>query len=392
MTPDRPLFLQKDELYGEIVFTQAEQRIINTPQIQRLKDISLSAVPPITLGKQIPSRLEHSIGVAHLAKIVGRKPEFNLYSVELFAAAIAHDVGSPPFSHIGERFLYKILGISHERFAEAMLTKSELSAELAAQEIDADTVLKIINGQLNPISDIIAGSMDVDNLDNIQRYGRAMGIIGTPLYSGERLARAYTLHNGNVALAEGSEEDLRGWIESRNKVYQYVYSSENHVMGAMTMRALQFAYEEGELKNEFFFWTDTQAYDYLRQDCNPKTKKIAELAASKQPYKTVTDLVITNPSDNFAEICRNADNRETVADGIAEEFFIPREDVCIYFGKSRNYRRINLFFINGADIANLSGIQQEWTAQIFVYPEHVSKLEKIDKVFRERVGISEHSL
>ena len=73
MTPDRPLFLQKDELYGEIVFTQAEQRIINTPHIQRLKDISLSAVPPITLGKQIPSRLEHSIGVAHLAKIVNQK-------------------------------------------------------------------------------------------------------------------------------------------------------------------------------------------------------------------------------------------------------------------------------------------------------------------------------
>ncbi|KKQ43975.1 MAG: hypothetical protein US62_C0037G0012 [Candidatus Woesebacteria bacterium GW2011_GWA1_37_8] len=84
MTPDRPLFLQKDTLYGEMIFSQEEQRIIDTPQIQRLSDISLSAVPPITLGMQIPSRLEHSIGVAHLAKIVGLKPEFTRYSKELF--------------------------------------------------------------------------------------------------------------------------------------------------------------------------------------------------------------------------------------------------------------------------------------------------------------------
>ena len=389
MTPDRPLFLQKDTLYGEMIFSQEEQRIIDTPQIQRLSDISLSAVPPITLGMQIPSRLEHSIGVAHLAKIVGLKPEFTRYSKELFTAGIAHDVGSPPFSHLGEAFLQKVLGVTHEQFAETMIFNSELSDELKTQEIDINKVLMMINGQFKPISDVIAGSMDVDNLDNIQRYGKAMGIIQTPLYSGERLARSYILLNESMALEEGSGGDMSGWLESRHRVYQYVFSAKNQVMGAMTRRALQFAYEEGELREEFFYWTDIQAYSYLLGDCNPKTRRIAQTAANKQPYIAVTDLVITNPENRFIELCKDGDNREIVADSISEEFSIPREDVCVYLGKSRNYRSVHMPVINGNEASNINGIKQEWTAQAFVHPEHHSKFNIINEVFRSKVGISD---
>ena len=338
---------------------------------------------------QIPSRLEDSIGVAHLAKIVGLKPEFTRYSKELFTAGIAHDVGSPPFSHLGEAFLQKVLGVSHEKFAETMIFNSELSDELETQGIDINKVLMMINGQFKPISDVIAGSMDVDNLDNVQRYGKAMGIIQTPLYSGERLARSYILLNESMALEEGSEGDISGWLESRHRVYQYVFSAKNQVMGAMTRRALQFAYEDGELNKEFFFRTDTSAYNYLLQDCNQKTRKLAETAASKNPYTVVTDEVITKPSNELTSLCENSDNREVVADGLAEEFSLPREDVCVYLGKSRNYRRVHLPVINGTNNSNLNGIQQEWTAQVFVNPEHHSKFDEIDKVFRSKAGISD---
>jgi HD superfamily phosphohydrolase len=229
--------------------------------------------------------------------------------------------------------------------------------------------------------------MDVDNLDNIQRYGKAMGIIETPLYSGERLARSYTLQNGKVALEQGSEEGLNGWLESRHKVYQFVYSTKNQVMGAMTRRALQFAYEEGELKEEFFRWTDTQAYNYLLEDCNPRTKKIASIAANKIPYVAVTDLMITSPQNDFIELCKDGDNSERIADSLAEEFALPREDVCVYFGKSRNYRSVHLPVLNGDETSNLNGIQQEWTAQAFVHSDHTGKITNIDRVFREQIGV-----
>lgn len=388
MTPDRPLFLQNDELYGEIVFTQEENRLINTPQIQRLNDISLSAVPPITLGRQIPTRLEHSIGVAHLAKVVGQKSEFSQFSKELFAAGITHDVGSPPFSHLSERYLLKVFGISHEKFAEVMVLNSGLSSELEAQGIDTNTILKIIDGQLKPVSDVISGSLDVDNLDNIQRYGKAMGIIGTPLYSGERLARAYTLHNGSIALKAGSEMEVEGWLESRHKVYRYVYSSENQVMGAMTSRALYFAYESGELDKEFFYWTDTKAYGYLLEGCNQRTRKIARLASERSPFTVVTDLLITKPSETFIGLCGDSDNRDSVANSLADRFSIPREDICVYFGKSRNFRKIHLTTINGRGTNGGNGIQQEWTAQVFIHPEHNNKFRKLDIAFKNQIGLA----
>src|SRR3989344_9426960 len=100
------MFDYTDPLYGALEISPAETELFQTPELARLRDISLSAVPTIMLpwGK-IASRFEHSVGVAHLAKLVMEKSQFADIGIDLVFAGLLHDIGSPPFSHLTEIFL-----------------------------------------------------------------------------------------------------------------------------------------------------------------------------------------------------------------------------------------------------------------------------------------------
>lgn len=71
-----------DRLYGELEFNEAEARMFRTPEFSRLRQVSLSAVPPWTLPVGVfASRAEHAAGVAHLSQhLCKKRPRLELTS------------------------------------------------------------------------------------------------------------------------------------------------------------------------------------------------------------------------------------------------------------------------------------------------------------------------
>ena len=119
----------KDPVHGYIGINQLEQKIIDTLQFQKLKGIR-----QLTANHVYPSvnhtRFEHSLGVMYIAKKIFEqlkdelislkkvtKKNFNDYFQNLSLAALLHDVGHTPLSHIGEKFLKK------ESIVKALKTK-----------------------------------------------------------------------------------------------------------------------------------------------------------------------------------------------------------------------------------------------------------------------------
>src|SRR5690348_3528012 len=83
----RPLTLA-DPLYGEVRVAAWAAALLATPPFRRLAGVSLSDVPgELLFGRPFPSRLDHAIGVYHLARLARPRDR------ALQAAALAHDLG-----------------------------------------------------------------------------------------------------------------------------------------------------------------------------------------------------------------------------------------------------------------------------------------------------------
>lgn len=111
----------RDRVHGYIYLTRFELELIDTKEFQRLKDIRQLTCQHVYPGAR-HTRFEHSLGVMHLTKqvlknlndngfIAGAPVEIDVSQTPLIndqlrlnatLAALLHDVGHCPFSHLGE--------------------------------------------------------------------------------------------------------------------------------------------------------------------------------------------------------------------------------------------------------------------------------------------------
>lgn len=108
-----------DPIHGHIELSELAVKVADTPQFQRLRDISQLGGVYYVFPGACSNRFEHCIGVAHLARTFVRRlqtnqPELNVTYVDALCVEIAglcHDLGHGPFSHLYDgKFLPLVLG------------------------------------------------------------------------------------------------------------------------------------------------------------------------------------------------------------------------------------------------------------------------------------------
>jgi dGTPase len=95
-------------------FQRDRDRIVHCKAFRRLKSKTQVFVAPI--GDHYRTRLTHTLEVTQVSRTVGRALRLNEDLVE--AIGLGHDLGHPPFGHIGEEALDECL---RERFGTAFL-------------------------------------------------------------------------------------------------------------------------------------------------------------------------------------------------------------------------------------------------------------------------------
>lgn len=104
-----------DSVWGSNIFYRHEMAVIDTPLMQRLRQISQTGLAFYTYPSAVHSRFEHSLGVTVMAaryarNLNDRDPGTPLVSgtpevgdlAEVRMAALLHDVGHALFSHASE--------------------------------------------------------------------------------------------------------------------------------------------------------------------------------------------------------------------------------------------------------------------------------------------------
>lgn len=388
-TPEMPVNFVFDRLYQRVDLTEQDIRLFQSKELTRLRHVSLSAIPTWTIPTGVcASKFEHSVGVAHLAKIVSRRPEFQEVSRDLYFAALAHDLGTPPFSHVSEHFQVKLTGKNHEVFAEEIIEGGEFAEEVKRQGGNIDRVIAFVKGEDKPLSDLINGSIDLDNLDNTLRYGLSMGLLHGVKYSPEELAKAYAIRDQKLVLLAEHAAGIEGWEETRRIVYEFIYGEINISAGMMLFRALGFARREGEIGRNFFLMTDSEAFIFLATKCNSKTRTLLERANRWIFYPRVYNLREAEVSDKFVAYVLDSDNRGKMADEISTVLGIPQEDVCVYMGKDRGFKNIHLPVVgNGNDQEHQPKNKLAYMVQVYLNPRWVDKSREAGEVVEEKLRV-----
>lgn len=226
-------------------------KIIDTLEFQRMRDIKQLGPCHYVYPSATHTRFEHSIGVYHLAGIMLEKiqqqyPDKEYHIQELNKttvldskiiecvkiAALCHDIGHGPFSHVFDDVLLKNSS-SPNRFHEVrsckiveMLCRRELKDELDDAHIEF--IKSIINptenhtGALYQIVSNNLNGIDVDKLDYLIRDARNIGI--TIGFNAHRLLSQFIIDdNNNIAYPKHCSIDVYELFHSRYIMHKKIY-------------------------------------------------------------------------------------------------------------------------------------------------------------------------
>ena len=186
----------RDPVHGLIPFDSVEDgivvRLLATPEVQRLRRIRQLGVASLAFPGAEHTRFAHAIGSAHvmnrliqrLRAVEGdlaprRPPARQETAREALAAALLHDVGHGPLSHLFED---AVVGAPpHEEWSTRIILDgdSEVSRILAAEDPHLPArVAELVLGrhECAYLARAVSGTLDVDRCDYLLRDAHATGV------------------------------------------------------------------------------------------------------------------------------------------------------------------------------------------------------------------------
>ncbi|AKB31292.1 Putative dNTP triphosphohydrolase, Archaeal subgroup [Methanosarcina siciliae HI350] len=236
-----------DPVHGYIELDEIVQELLATPQIQRLRRIMQLGFSNLVYPGANHNRFEHSLGTMHLATMLMK----NLDSIEedkkmeIRAAALLHDVGHGPFSHVTENIIDKYTRRRHDDVRD-IVRKGEIKEALKKHGISPGNLAKHIKGETS-LGQILSSEIDVDRMDYLVRDSHYTGVaFGVVDYN--RLINQMHFYEDRLVIDYGGLKAAESLLVSRFWMNTSVYYHHvTRISEAMCSRAVEYMVENGEL-------------------------------------------------------------------------------------------------------------------------------------------------
>ena len=282
----------RDPVHGLIRLTEQEMRIVDTRAFQRLRRIRQLAMADLVYPGALHTRFEHSLGVLHVTHLILRRLERELEKSERLCdkdarvirlAALLHDVGHGPFSHVSEElFSSHVDGTFagekiHEQLTLDVVRWSDIAECLDPG--DATEIERLIfSTHLNDFRrQVISSNLDADKMDYLLRDSYFTGVkYGT--FDLEKIVEALMVYRSGEGDSEESYlvigEDGRFAVEqlvvAKHHMTWQVYAHRVRVItDSMIIRGLNLAICDGadEIKTYFNYEESQQFVEkFLKYD------------------------------------------------------------------------------------------------------------------------------
>ena len=319
-----PPYEIRDPIHGLIELSQKELDIINTKAFQRLRRIRQLAMTFLVYPGTLHTRFDHSIGVMHIAgRICDRLKQRGEISDEdckrVRLAALLHDIGHGPFSHVSEYLLEKhatdeareisVREKIHEQVTVDILENdSEIGNVFSSEE--GEFVVEIIKGKTTRDfrRDIVSSDLDADKMDYLLRDSYFAGV-KYGMYDLEKIIESCQVSceedQSYLAISDEGIYALEQLLLARYHMSQQVYFHRVRLISnAMIVRGVEIAIREGNQKliqlyqydgspkfiRNYMKYHDERLIDILKGCTQKNARSIFNRLYERRLFKRISEL------------------------------------------------------------------------------------------------------
>ncbi|MCA9477827.1 MAG: HD domain-containing protein [Nanoarchaeota archaeon] len=210
----------RDPIYRTIEIEDEFLPLINNPYFQRLRNIRQNSLLYFVYPSAKHDRFTHSMGVYHLMRrVLNNENNAGISKEDQFAlkaAALLHDIGHGPNSHLWEVL---VENFDHE----------QMSSQIIREEFKLPQVADIIEKK-HPLYPLLSSVIDVDKLDYMSRDSYFCGV-GYGHTDMERIVESMHVIDKKIAIDAKVVSSVEHMITSRISLYKSTYY--HHLVRAM---------------------------------------------------------------------------------------------------------------------------------------------------------------
>ncbi|HVD35345.1 MAG TPA: hypothetical protein VNB93_06410 [Rubrobacter sp.] len=309
----------RDVIWGDVPVDRAVKALLETRAMRRLKGMSQLGFTFGSFPRARHTRLEHAVGVYHLANLTLRRiTESGAYLEDrdvrcALAAALLLDAGRYPYAASIEGINLPGAPTSKE-LSRRWIEHTEVAKVLRSEwDLEPHNVFRLVSrGDQQPHSltptehllrDILFGSLNVDGLDRLIRDARGARVPYGLLEVESLIERLRIVGHENraiLALDEDGAGMLQSLVFSRYLVYYNVYGHHSlRIPTAMFLRAVQDAITAGTATfDELSEQDDAGAFALLEAQAEPEssTAALTKRLADRRPYQLALEFDERHPS------------------------------------------------------------------------------------------------
>ena len=330
----------KDPIHGYVRISQTERSVIDTEPVQRLRRIRQLAGSEFVYPAANHTRFEHVIGAMHLAGELAEALPIDLpkpQQEQLRLAALLHDIGHGPFSHVFEPLLVKYLGKNHEDFVPWLVNETEIGQRLESADLNPKILGRLAIGKLSDgkqpfLDQIISSGVDVDKMDYVVRDSFHTGA-GYGSIDVHRLLYTMDIVENRLSVDGAAVATLESFLLARFESFRTIYFHKaSRAVQIMIVKALEAARDELRLLDfdspeDFLKLDDYKVWTELKE-CK-KSRNIMQDLETRRLLKCAYEHTIFSPEDKLFDMISNERVRSDIEKEIARKTKITGEDVII---------------------------------------------------------------
>jgi len=317
----------RDPVYGFIKFNEKERKIIDHPVFQRLRRIRQLGLTDMVYPGAMHTRFEHSLGVMHLATRMFDAITSEASLVEILSksgydksyiskdreivrlAALLHDIGHGPFSHMSEEIMPENpqtgKPFKHEDYTIALIR--DRLGDILGEEAE-EVIALLSKGDIRRLGmrvfwrSLLTSQLDADRCDYLLRDSLHTGV-KYGIYDIDRLIVTLSIGekpepedglevkdefpNLAIGVEEGGLYVAESLVVARYHIYEQVYYHKTRVAYDVMLReALKETFGQLPPPNnidEFLKLDDYSTWNLIKE----KSPKWFEMIKNREPLKEI---------------------------------------------------------------------------------------------------------